>query len=165
MREGDAGKHGGQRAILARGPWVFTDGKGRATGETGDEWIAAVDLSSSFRVLSYSVAAPPQWGRGGGRGGGVGKQEVERGKQNASRTLEEQGAAACMGKKKKKNLNRLYTSVTWGIKHNKCEHNPHFNDKDDAILRQYLQELLICRVEIAASIALAPARLCVSTVH
>lgn len=99
MRERDAGKHGGQRAILARGPWVFTDGKGRATGETRDEWIAAVDLSSSFRVLSYSVAAPPV--------GGVGKQEVERGKQNASRTLEEQSAAACMGKKKKrkKNLN------------------------------------------------------------
>lgn len=38
----------------------------------------------------------------GGWGGGVGKQEVERGKQNASRTLEEQSAAACMGKKKKK---------------------------------------------------------------
>lgn len=71
MREGDAGKHGGQRAILARGPWVFTDGKGRATGETGDEWIAAVDLSSSFRVLSYSVAAPPSGG-GGGLLGGVG---------------------------------------------------------------------------------------------
>lgn len=71
---------------------MFTDGKGRATGETRDEWIAAVDLSSSFRVLSYSVAAPPV--------GGVGKQEVERGKQNASRTLEEQSAAASMGKKK-----------------------------------------------------------------
>lgn len=72
---------------------MFTDGKGRATGETRDEWIT-VDLSSSFRVLSYSVAAPPV--------GGVGKQEVERGKQNASRTLEEQSAAASMGKKKKK---------------------------------------------------------------
>lgn len=102
MREGDAGKHSGQRAILARGPWVFTDGKGRATGETGDEWIAAVDLSSSFRVLSYSVAAPPiGGGSDGGRNGGVGKQEVERGKQNASRTLEEQSAAAGMEKKKK----------------------------------------------------------------
>lgn len=43
------------------------------TGETGDEWIAAVDLASSFHVLSYSAAAAPV--------GGVGKQEVERGRQ------------------------------------------------------------------------------------
>lgn len=60
----------------------------------------AVDLCSSFRVLSYSVAAPPV--------GGVGKQEVERGKQNASRTLEEQRRCSLHGKKKKnpqKNLN------------------------------------------------------------
>lgn len=62
------------------------------TGEIQDEWIAAVDLPS-FHVLSYSVAATPV--------GGVGKQEVERGRQNASRTLEEQSTAACMGGKKK----------------------------------------------------------------
>lgn len=75
------------------------------TGETQDEWITAVDLSSSFHVLSYSVAATPV--------GGVGKQEVERGRQNASRTLEEQSTAACMGKKKKKLPNNLlYTSLT-----------------------------------------------------
>lgn len=61
------------------------------TGETQDEWIAAVDLSSSFHVLSYSIAATPV--------GGMRKQEVERGRQNASRTVEEQSAAACMGKK------------------------------------------------------------------
>lgn len=65
------------------------------TGEIQDEWIAAVDLSS-FHVLSYSVAATPV--------GGVGKQEVERGRQNASRTLEEQSTAACMGEKKKSQL-------------------------------------------------------------
>lgn len=63
------------------------------TGETQDEWITAVDLSFSFHVLSYSVAATPV--------GGGGKQEVERGRQNASRTLEEQSTAACMGKKKR----------------------------------------------------------------
>lgn len=43
------------------------------TGETGDEWIAAVDLTSSFHVLSYSAAGAPV--------GGVGKQEVVRGRQ------------------------------------------------------------------------------------
>ncbi len=58
------------------------------TGETQDEWIAAVDLSSSFHVLSYSVAVTPV--------GGIGKQEVERGRENASRTLEEQSTAETM---------------------------------------------------------------------
>lgn len=93
------------------------------TGETQDEWITAVDLSSSFHVLSYSVAATPV--------GGEGKQEVERGRQNASRTLEERSTAACMWEKKNKKTkknNLLYTSVTWGIKQYKCEHNPHFNE-------------------------------------
>lgn len=73
------------------------------TGETQDEWIAPVDLSSSFHVLSYSVAATPV--------GGVGKQEVERGRQNASRTLEEQSTAAYMGKKKKSQLTVHFSNL------------------------------------------------------
>lgn len=55
------------------------------TGETQDEWITAVDLSSSFHVLSYSVAATPV--------GGVGKQEVERGRQRQTECLKDSGGA------------------------------------------------------------------------
>lgn len=55
------------------------------TGETQDEWITAVDLSSSFHVLSYSVAATPV--------GGVGKQEVERGRQRQTERLKDSGGA------------------------------------------------------------------------
>ena len=79
------------------------------TGKTLDEWITAVDLSSSFHVLSYSVAATPV--------GGVGKQEVERGRQRQTERLKDSGGAehcSLHGKKKQKKLpnNLLYTSLT-----------------------------------------------------
>lgn len=94
------------------------------TGETQDEWIAAVDLASSFHVLSYSVAATPV--------GGVGKQEVERGRLRQTEMPQGlcKGAEHCRlhGKKKKLPNNLLYTSLTRGIKHYKCEHNPPFNE-------------------------------------
>lgn len=75
------------------------------TGETQDEWITAVDLSSSFHVLSYSVAATPV--------GGVGKQEVERGRQRQTECLKDSGGAelCCLHGKKLPN-NLLYTSLT-----------------------------------------------------
>lgn len=56
-------KHSGQKAILTTDPQCLQTERGRVTGETQDEWIAAVDLSFSFRVLSYSVAATPVGGR------------------------------------------------------------------------------------------------------
>lgn len=76
------------------------------TGETQDEWITAVDLSSSFHVLSYSVAATPV--------GGVGKQEVERGMQRQTERLKDSGGAEhCSLHGEKKLLNNLlYTSLT-----------------------------------------------------
>lgn len=69
--------------------------KERVTGETQDEWIAVVDLASSFHVLSYSMAATPV--------GGEGKQEVERGRQSQTECLKDCGGAdlcSLHGKKK-----------------------------------------------------------------
>lgn len=89
---------------------------------------------TSFRVLSYSVAATPA---GGGVGGWNRKlREAGRMPQGLWRSL-----ARAKGEKEKegeRENNLLYT-LTWGSKYYKCEHNPHFNERDDAILGQYLQ--------------------------
>jgi len=75
------------------------------TGETRDEWITAVDLASSFHVLSYSVAANPV--------GGVGKQEVERSRQRQTECLKDSGGAEhCSLHGKKLPDNSQYTSLT-----------------------------------------------------
>lgn len=76
------------------------------TGETQDEWITAVDLASSFHVLSYSVAATPV--------GGVGKQEVERGRQRQTECLKDSGGVehGSLHGGKKKNNNSLTTYCT-----------------------------------------------------